>query len=677
MYPNPDELVGPYSDATESPYGADGACGDMCEMEHCDPDFADHFLSGSLSHGESDDGDYTESDSEGEESYKAGGYHPVQIGEVYKNRYKVVSKLGWGHFSTVWLAEDLEGSRSTGRACYVALKVQKSASHYTEAAYDEIELLSKARNSRNAPAWKNARGYYSSRQLCPGPQSDPEYTGVVSLCDYFETTGPNGVHVCMVFETMGPNVLTLIKKFDFKGVPLDIVKKLTTDCLVGLDYLHRICGIIHTDIKPENVLVTCPLGVPVGKTGDPLIPLDRPIDSKGLHFSDLPAARRSKPIPPTPPDLSSSDSAAVPTNQPSKLSKSQKKRLQRKKKQQSAKASASPVSVASEANSSRPMPDKKKKKKKKKTTSHTTPTNTGETVWTDPPFVKNQLKPSRSDPSLLSHYPQASGSARAPYNHPKSLFARARNLVQKKSVAVSAGSLSTNTSSPTLMPACQVLSPESIAQIDIFNNPSTHFKIADLGNACWTDKHFSEDIQTRQYRSPEVLIGAGYDTSADIWSLACMVFELVTGDYLFDPKGSDEYPRDEDHLALIIELLGPLPKDLLVTGKRTATYFNRKGDLRHIKQLRYWGLREVLEQKYRVPEPEASELAEFLLPMLHTDPALRATAQKLLSHPWLKRGPPLPAPTVAAVDEQESVDDPAPDIILHSPGFSSARSEAL
>ena len=90
-------------------------------------------------------------------------------------------------------------------------------------------------------------------------------------------------------------------------------------------------------------------------------------------------------------------------------------------------------------------------------------------------------------------------------------------------------------------------------QLDIFTHDDVVYKVVDLGNACWTTEHFSDDIQTRQYRSPEVIIGSGYDTSADIWSLACMVFELVTGDYLFDPKPSDEYPRDEDHLALCVE----------------------------------------------------------------------------------------------------------------------------
>ena len=48
-------------------------------------------------------------------------------------------------------------------------------------------------------------------------------------------------------------------------------------------------------------------------------------------------------------------------------------------------------------------------------------------------------------------------------------------------------------------------------------------KIADLGNACWVGQHFTEDIQTRQYRCLEVLLGAGYGPPADIWSLACMV----------------------------------------------------------------------------------------------------------------------------------------------------------
>ena len=61
-------------------------------------------------------------------------------------------------------------------------------------------------------------------------------------------------------------------------------------------------------------------------------------------------------------------------------------------------------------------------------------------------------------------------------------------------------------------------------------------KICDMGNGCWTYHHFTPEIQTRQYRSPEVIIGADYDTSADVWSFACTIFEMVTGDFLFEPR---------------------------------------------------------------------------------------------------------------------------------------------
>lgn len=87
------------------------------------------------------------------------------------------------------------------------------------------------------------------------------------------------------------------------------------------------------------------------------------------------------------------------------------------------------------------------------------------------------------------------------------------------------------------------------------NAEKLQVKIADLGNACWVHKHFTEDIQTRQYRSLEVLIGSGYNTPADIWSTACMAFELATGDYLFEPHSGEEYTRDEgrsSHLRLSV-----------------------------------------------------------------------------------------------------------------------------
>lgn len=61
----------------------------------------------------------------------------MRCGEKFKDgRYTVLHKLGWGHFSTVWMVRD-EQTAQLG-----AMKVVKAAAHYTEAARDEITLLS-------------------------------------------------------------------------------------------------------------------------------------------------------------------------------------------------------------------------------------------------------------------------------------------------------------------------------------------------------------------------------------------------------------------------------------------------------------------------------------------------------------------------------------------------------
>merc|ERR1719249_297163 len=116
--------------------------------------------------------------------------------------------------------------------------------------------------------------------------------------------------------------------------------------------------------------------------------------------------------------------------------------------------------------------------------------------------------------------------------------------------------------------------------------PYLEVKIADLGNACWVHHHFTEDIQTRQYRSLEVLLGAGYGTPADIWSTACMAFELATGDYLFEPHHGEGYTRDEDHLAHIIELCGKLPKHIALSGKFSKNLFKKNGSMKNILKLK-------------------------------------------------------------------------------------------
>jgi len=621
--------------------------------------------------------DYTESDDEGADGYRKGGYHPVTVGEVYNGRYQVIAKLGWGHFSTVWLCQDMSYNR------FVAMKVQKSAPHYTEAAYDEIELLAEAAKRGTLLEW-TATQKGPLQNLFP---TNP-FTGVVQLIDYFEHYGPNGKHVCMVFETMGPNVLALIKRYNFKGIPLEIVRKVSTHTLIGLDYLHRICGIIHTDLKPENVLVGCPRGVPVNKQGVPLVgnidasmmPAKRdPMVQKLLMSKETTTKaekkkhkKRTKIEGEEGDDKDDDDGEEVSEQVPATAAMGVPAALQPMNPE-----AVLPAAAPGQATGALP------------TTVPAAmaggPTVASGASETSPPYMRPHLKPSRSDPTLLSSYHDDLVVMMKPmYSHIQAYYTGKSGVVpggaaaagQQGVAAAPAGTAPSGAAGGQPQPAAPtsamppggeqggvcgrdgVMDPRLLQEVmglDLFDHDGVAYKVADLGNACWVERHFSDDIQTRQYRSPETIINAGYDVSADIWSLACMVFELVTGDYLFDPKASEEYPRDEDHLALFVELLGPMPAKLIARGRRSTTYFNRQGLLRHIKSLRMWGLGDVLQQKYHMHPLEARNMASFLLPMLRLQPEERTTAKAALEHPWLLG---LPSPEVTEFANRSSLNTP-------------------
>ncbi|CAI0474216.1 unnamed protein product [Linum tenue] len=160
-------------------------------------------------------------------------------------------------------------------------------------------------------------------------------------------------------------------------------------------------------------------------------------------------------------------------------------------------------------------------------------------------------------------------------------------------------------------------------------------KVVDFGNACWAAKPFAEEIQTRQYRAPEVILRSGYSFSVDMWSFACTAFELATGDMLFAPKGSQTFCEDEDHLALMMELLGKMPRKIATGGARSKDLFDRHGDLKRIRRLKYWPMNRLLVDRYKFSEDDAREFSDFLCPLFDFAPEKRPTAQQCLQHPWI------------------------------------------
>ncbi|KAI9344044.1 kinase-like protein [Obelidium mucronatum] len=532
---------------------------------------------------------------EDEADYVKGGYHPVSVGDVYsERRYRVLRKLGWGHFSTVWLAHD---AHSTDEEPVVALKIVKSATHYTETALDEIKLLEKVVSANHE---HNGRKY------------------IVELRDWFKVKGPNGSHVTMAFEVLGPNLLTLIRQYQHRGIPIPIVKRIMKQVLMGLDYLHSQCQIIHTDLKPENVLICVDVGDTVKKMG--LASSNPALTGNGAVITDG-------------------------------MSRAQKKKAKQKAKKIAAAVnstqevdsinnSLSDIDIAAAASSSSTIDTSTTR-----TSSSTAPSSSSG----GPTSTPNTFHPKRKETITSMSGGSIHSSSSSGYNIPMNLEPKTDpNGLENPE----RGPLDMKDDGLTEEERTRKRRDERKEQKKR-EDEHIRVKIADLGNACWTHHHFTNDIQTRQYRSPEAILGADYNTSADLWSIGCMTFELITGDYLFDPQAGTRYTKDDDHVAQISELLGGFPKSVALSGKYSSEIFNRRGELRHIHKLRFWGISDVLQEKYHYSKEEAESIAGFILPMIEIIPEKRATAAEMLENPWIKDVSVDPLPQTRR-DSQES-----------------------
>jgi serine/threonine protein kinase len=167
------------------------------------------------------------------------------------------------------------------------------------------------------------------------------------------------------------------------------------------------------------------------------------------------------------------------------------------------------------------------------------------------------------------------------------------------------------------------------------------FKLGDIGNACFIDNHTNDLIQTREYRSPEVILGHEYSTSADIWSLACMAYELAAKEYLFSPRDvceesevtPDGPEEDALHLSMIERAIGKVPMEWACEGKKFPSLYV-DGELVMHDDARPMSVYQRLIETGR-PADEAGELAEFLEPMLMIIPEQRPSAEEMLQAPWL------------------------------------------
>ncbi|KAG9015062.1 serine/threonine protein kinase, CMGC group [Tulasnella sp. 427] len=714
--------------------------------------------------------------------YRPGGYHPsfAAPGFTYGSprprlaavhimdtigRYLILRKMGWGHFSTVWLAKDTRHGR------HVALKIMKSSRRYTETALDEIKLL---------------------RAVQSANPSHQGYDYVVSFLDSFEHPGLHGQpHVCMTFEPLGENLLSLTQRCVKENklaaaalakqnrtnltpsgrktaatfaslidlaVPPALVKCIAKQILLGMDYLHSECKLIHTDLKPENVLVALEDVEEVVRMELEMFPTSESIKASALTHITFPPSHLPRPTSPSSLHHSGAMSNQVyifssqPLSSPSRtpigsLSNSPLERLSMRMTAlglESPTPTPAPPPAAAPATSQATLPKP----------ANIPPPNSMEVgigaatiapssavataMLSGSPGITaaalmasartgtsksqgvspNGLNTQPATPSMLKEEVDigddmdeaAMASMSSSLNTMDTTFSQpVTPTVEIDGVSLTLTSPNTSADGrpdstnaglkplfngvPTIIKTADGMTcggngtcerelsicddrtetdtvigdapsardttpcPPSNSTAQPANGPSLlsqtapkgeltpgpqkppiRIKIADLGNATPISHHFTNDIQTRQYRSPEAILGMDtWDERVDLWSVACVVFELLTGEYLFNPKSRQGcWGKDDDHIAQIIELVGDgFSKEMKTSGKWSREIWRSNGALRHINRLHNWPMSDVMKDKYDYKPEDAKLFADFMEPMLKVDWHARTSAKDMLDHPWL------------------------------------------
>ncbi|KAK8099812.1 hypothetical protein PG999_010186 [Apiospora kogelbergensis] len=167
--------------------------------------------------------------------YLASRYYPVRIGEVLRDRFQIVGKLGFGATSTVWLARDLNGRR------HVALKLFVNSESMGKQLEHELSMYRRISTSAARHTGREA---------------------VRNLLDSFDVSGPDGSHRCLVHPPLWESTQTFLHRNPVRRLPSPVLAFILRRLFLALDFLHVECQMIHTagvdcrrtDIKADNIM---------------------------------------------------------------------------------------------------------------------------------------------------------------------------------------------------------------------------------------------------------------------------------------------------------------------------------------------------------------------------------------------------------------------------------------
>jgi serine/threonine-protein kinase SRPK3 len=161
-------------------------------------------------------------------------------------------------------------------------------------------------------------------------------------------------------------------------------------------------------------------------------------------------------------------------------------------------------------------------------------------------------------------------------------------------------------------------------------------KIIDLGNGEINGYNNEDEVMIRCYRPPENIMNPFYNEKADIWTMGCIAYEFITGEYLFDiDRELSDNEKDREHLHQMYEILGKIPEDMALDCEFSEELFDSKGRIINRKQCEYTNIETLLIKDFEYKENVSKEISVFLSKLLDYNVKTRYSANKLIDDEWL------------------------------------------
>lgn len=170
------------------------------------------------------------------------------------------------------------------------------------------------------------------------------------------------------------------------------------------------------------------------------------------------------------------------------------------------------------------------------------------------------------------------------------------------------------------------LKPENIL---LAHPVHSEIKVIDFGSSCFENEKVYTYIQSRFYRSPEVILGMSYGMPIDMWSLGCILAELYTGYPIFPGE------NEQEQLACVMEVFGPPEKHLIEKSSRKKLFFDSMGKPRPIVSSKGKRRRPSTKDLRQVLKCDDEAFLDFIAKCLKWDPSRRMNPHEAYKHEFI------------------------------------------